>query len=181
MERFLLKRLKLRVNRGKSTVARYHERGFLGFGFTRGKNPKIKLTDKSLMSFKDRIREITRRSRGIPLVQIVEELSVFLRGWIGYFRMIETLSILKVLDSWIWLRLRCFMVKRWINNCHTRYRNLIKLGVNGRQACVAAASHKGPLAMCNMKPLKIAMSDRFFTKQGFRSYFDQYQALCKAT
>lgn len=181
IESFLLKRLKLRVNRAKSAVTRYHERGFLGFGFTSGKNLKIKLTDKSLMRVKDRIREITRRSRGISLAQVMEDLCVFLRGWIGYFRLIETLTILKDLDSWIRRRLRCFMVKQWINNCHTRYRNLVKLGVNGRQACAAAASHKGPWAMSNMKPLKIAMSNRFFTEHGFRSLFDQYQALGKAT
>ena len=111
----------------------------------------------------------------------MEELCVFLRGWIGYFRLIETLTILKDLDSWIRRRLRCFMVKRWINNCHTRYRNLVKLGVNGWQACMAAASQKGPWAMSNMKPLKIAMSNRFFTEHGFRGLFDQYQALGKAT
>jgi RNA-directed DNA polymerase len=181
IESFLLKRLKLRVNRAKSAVARYHERGFLGFGFTSGKNLKIKLTDTSLMRFKDRIRGITRRSRGIPLTQVMEELRVFLHGWIGYFRLIETLTILKDLDSWIRRRLRCFMVKRWINNCRTRYRNLVRLGVRGLQACKAAVSRKGPWAMSNMKPLKIAMPNRFFTEQGFRSLFDQCQALGKAT
>jgi RNA-directed DNA polymerase len=164
IESFLLKRLKL-----------------LGFGFTSGKNLKIKLTDTSLMRFKDRIRGITRRSRGIPLTQVMEELRVFLRGWIGYFRLIETLTILKDLDSWIRRRLRCFMVKRWINNCRTRYRNLVRLGVRGLQACKAAVSRKGPWAMSNMKPLKIAMPNRFFTEQGFRSLFDQCQALGKAT
>jgi hypothetical protein len=94
---------------------------------------------------------------------------------------IETLTILKDLDSWIRRRLRCFMVKRWINNCHTRYRNLVRLGVNGLQARVAAASHKGPWVMSNMKPLKIAMSNRFFTEHWFRGLFDQYRALGKAT
>ena len=181
IENFLLKRLKLRVNREKSAVARYHERGFLGFGFTSGKNLKIKLTDTSLMRCKERIRAITRRSRGVPLARVIEELGTFLRGWLGYFRLIETLTILKDLDSWIRRRLRCFMVKRWINNCRTRYSNLVKLGVNGLQACAAAVSRKGPWAMSNMKPFKIAMSNRFFTEQGFRSLFDQYQALGKAT
>ncbi len=78
----------------------------------------------------------------------MEELCVFLRGWIGYFRLIETLTILKDLDSWIRRRLRCFMAKRWINNCHTRYRNLVKLGVSGLQACKAAFSRKGPWGRC---------------------------------
>jgi len=53
--------------------------------------------------------------------------------------------------------------------------------VNGLQACKAALSRKGPWAMSNMKPLKIAMSNRFFTEQGFRSLFDPHQELGKAT
>ena len=64
IEEFLFKRLKLRVNREKS--AHYHERCFLGFGFTSGKTLKVKATGKSLDRFKSRVREITRRSRGIP-------------------------------------------------------------------------------------------------------------------
>ena len=181
IERFLLTRLKLRVNRAKSAVARYHERRFLGFGFTSGKELKIKLTDKSLRRVKDRIREIARRSRGISLSQVIQELRVFLRGWIGYYRLIETPTVLKDLDSWIRRKLRCFMVKRWINNCNTRYRNLIRMGVNDWQSRLAAASHKGPWALSNMKPLKVAMSNRFFAEQGFLSLFDQYQALGKVT
>jgi len=72
IESFILKRLKLRVNHAKSAVARYHERGFLGFSFTSGKNLKIKLADKSLSNFKDRIRAITRRFRGISFTQVIE-------------------------------------------------------------------------------------------------------------
>lgn len=162
IETFLLKRLKLRVNREKSAVARYHERGFLGFGFTSGKLLKIKLMDKALKSFRDRVREITRRLRRLSINQVIEELQTYLRGWIGYFHLIETWTVLRDLESWMRRRLRCFMVKQWIKNCHTRYKNLIHLGVGKDQARIAAGSHKGPWALSNMKPLKIALSNRFF-------------------
>jgi RNA-directed DNA polymerase len=180
IEEFLNKRLKLRVNREKSAVARYHERGFLGFGFTSGKNLKIKLAEKSLEKFRERIREMTRRSRGVKLEQVIGDLREFLWGWIGYFRLIETPTVLRDLDSWIRRRLRCFMVKRWINNCRTRFKNLVRLGVNEYQARMVAASRKGPWAMSNMKPLKIALSNRFFAGKGFSGLLNQYQTLGKA-
>jgi group II intron reverse transcriptase/maturase len=180
VEGFLRKRLKLRINREKSAVAHYHERGFLGFSFTLGKTLKVKAAEKSLDRFKEKVREITRRSRGISLAQVIEELQGYLRGWIGYFRLVETPSVLQELDSWIRRRLRCFVVKQWINNCHTRYKNLIRLGVNDYQAKLVAISRKGPWALSNMKPLKIALTNRFFAQMGFTGLLNQYQALGKA-
>jgi len=180
IEEFLFKRLKLRVNREKSAVARYHERGFLGFGFTSGKTLKVKATENSLDRLKERVREITRRSRGISLTQVIKELQEYLRGWIGYFQLVETLSVLQDLDGWIRRRLRCFVAKQWINNCHTRYKNLMRLGVNDEQARMVAASRKGPWALSNMKPLKIALSNRFLAGKGFSGLLNQHQALGKA-
>lgn len=180
IEEFLGKRLKLRVNREKSAVACYHERGLLGFGFTSGKILKIKLAEKSLEKFRERVRQMTRRSRGVKLEQVIEDLREFLRGWIGYFRLIETPTALRDLDSWIRRRLRCFMVKRWINNCHTRFKNLVRLGVNEYQARMVAASRKGPWAMSNMKPLKVAVSNGYLARRGFSGLLDQYQSLGKA-
>jgi RNA-directed DNA polymerase len=79
-ERFLAKRLELRVNQEKSAVAKPQERNFLGFSFTFGEQPKIKLSAKALKQVKRRIKLITRRSRGISLEQMIQQLSSFLRG-----------------------------------------------------------------------------------------------------
>jgi len=73
--------------------------------------------DKALKSFRDRVREITRRSRRVSINQVIGELQTCLRGWIGYFHLIETWTVLRDLDSWMRRRMRCFMVKQWINNC----------------------------------------------------------------
>jgi hypothetical protein len=73
------------------------------------------------------------------------------------------------------------MVKQWINNCHTRYKNLIHLGVGKDQARIVAGSSKGPWAMSNMKPLKIALPNRFFAERGFLGLLDQAQTLGKTT
>jgi group II intron reverse transcriptase/maturase len=180
IEGFLFKRLKLRINREKSAVAQYHQRGFLGFSFTSGKTLKVKVAEKSLDRFKERVREITRRSRGISLTQVIQEVQEYLRGWIGYFRLVETPRVLEDLDGWIRRRLRCFVAKQWINNCHTRYKNLVRLGVNDYQARLVAVSRKGPWAVSNMKPLKVALSNRFFAQMGFVGLLNRYQALGKA-
>ncbi|MBW1691861.1 MAG: group II intron reverse transcriptase/maturase, partial [Deltaproteobacteria bacterium] len=106
----------------------------LGFSFTSSKQLKIKLSDKALKSVKYRIKKITRRSRGISLLQVIKELSEYLRGWLGYYKLIETLTVLKDLDSWIRRKLRCFVMKKWIKNCHTRYKGLRALGVSDKGA-----------------------------------------------
>jgi RNA-directed DNA polymerase len=181
IERFLAKRLRLKVNRQKSAVDKPQERKFLGFSFTSGRQLKVKLSDKALKSAKHRIKQVTRRSRGISLLQVIKELGTFLRGWLGYYRLIETPTVLRDLDSWIRRRLRCFVMKQWINNCHTRYKGLRALGVSDHQARPIAGSRKGPWAMSNMKPVKVAMPNRFFAEKGLFSLLDHYGALAKAT
>jgi len=180
IERFLAKRLKLRVNQEKSAVAKPQDRSFLGFSFTSGEQPKVKLSSKALKRVKMRIRSITRRSRGVSLEQVIEELNTFLRGWLGYYRLIETPTVLRDLTSWIRRRLRCFLVKRWINNCHTRFKRLVALGVSPANAKPVAVSRKGPWVMSNMKSLKVAMPNRFFAEQGLLDLLCQYEALRKA-
>jgi len=177
IERFLWKRLGLRVNRDKSAVAHYPERSFLGFSFTRVRELKIRFSANSLRRMKGQVKAITRRSRGVSFGQVIEGLNTFLRGWIGYYRLVETHTVIRDLDSWIRRRLRCFMVKRWINSCHTRYKKLVAMGVNTKDALAMAGSRRGPWALSNAKPLKVAMPNRFFAKQGLLSLLHQYETV----
>lgn len=175
IEGFLWKRLKLKVNRQKSAVARPQERQFLGFSFTSNRWLKIKLADKALKKVKHRIKKITRRSRGVSLLQVVKELNAYLRGWLGYFRVIETPTIIRDLDSWIRRRLRCYVMKQWIKNSHTRYQRLRSLGVSAQGAGGIAASRKGPWVLSNAKPLKVALSNRLFAEKGLLFLLDLYE------
>jgi RNA-directed DNA polymerase len=104
--RFLTRRLKLKVNETKSAVARPVKRKFLGFSFSPNKEPKRRIAPKSLLRCKQKIRELTRRTRGISLEQMLKELTAYLRGWKGYFGFCQTPSVLKALDQWIRHRLR---------------------------------------------------------------------------
>jgi len=106
IDRFLTGRLKLRVNKAKSAVARPGKRKFLGFSFTSGTQPRRRIAPQSLARFRSRVRELTRRTRGRSLAQIVKELSVYLIGWRGYFGFCETPSVLRNLDQWTRRRLR---------------------------------------------------------------------------
>ena len=104
--RFITQKLKLKVNEAKSAVARPQERKFLGFSFSAGPDIKRTIAPKSLERFKRRIREITRRARGVSIKTTVEELATYMRGWRGYFGFCETPEVLVALTRWVRLRLR---------------------------------------------------------------------------
>jgi len=109
---FIQRRLKLKVNQAKSAVARPQERKFLGFSFTRGAEPKRRIAPKALFRCKQRVRELTRRTRGISLEQMTKELASYLRGWKSYFGYSQTPSVLQQLDKWIRRRLRSVIWKQ---------------------------------------------------------------------
>ena len=81
--RFITTELKLRVNQQKSAVARPWERKFLGFSFTRHREPQRRIAPKAILRIKERIRELTRRTRGVSVEDIAEDVSRYLRGWQG--------------------------------------------------------------------------------------------------
>jgi RNA-directed DNA polymerase len=109
---FLRRRLKLKVNEAKSAVARPQERKFLGFSFTGGAEPKRRIAPKALLRCKQRVRELTRRTRGISLPQMTKELASYLRGWKSYFGYCQTPSVLHGLDQWTRRRLRSVIWKQ---------------------------------------------------------------------
>src|SRR5713226_808741 len=165
IERFLTKRLKLKVNKAKSTVARPVKRKFLGFSFTKGKQPRRRIAPQSRTRFRSRVRELTRRTRGRSLAQIIKELSVYLIGWRGYFGFCETPSVLRELDQWIRRRLRAVVWKQWRRG-PTRFAELRRRGVGRDQAAQAAGSPRGPWRISISPALSIALSNAFFTSPG---------------
>ena len=111
--RFITERLKLKVNQAKSAVARPGQRKFLGFSFTSEREPRRRIAPKAIVRFKERIRELTSRTRGISLPKMVAETATYLRGWLGYFGECQTPSVLKSLGSWLRRRLRSVVWKQW--------------------------------------------------------------------
>jgi RNA-directed DNA polymerase len=168
IEKFLIKRLKLKVNKAKSAVAKPSARKFLGFSFTSGTAPGRRIAPQALARFKARVRELTRRTRGQSLMQTVKELSVYLTGWRGYFGFCQTPSVLRQLDKWTRRRLRAIAWKQWKRGS-TRFAELRRRGVGRDLAARTAGSPHGPWRLANSPALTIAMPNRFFASLGLVS------------
>src|SRR6266540_1839606 len=110
---FITTKLKLKVNQQKSAVARPWERKFLGFSFTWNREPRRRIAPKAVLRFKERVRELTSRTRGVSIERMAEELAQYLRGWLGYFGKCETPSVLQSLEAWTRHRLRSVIWKQW--------------------------------------------------------------------
>jgi RNA-directed DNA polymerase len=162
---FLTRRLKLRVNQAKSAVARPAARKFLGFSFTRGSTPKRRIAPKAITRFKARVRQLTRRTRGISLRQMVAELTTYLRGWRGYFAFCQTPSVLRDLDSWVHRRLRCVVWKQWKRG-RRRFGELRRLGIGVDLAAQTAGSPHGPWRISRSPALSIAFPGAYFDSLG---------------
>jgi RNA-directed DNA polymerase len=168
IERFLAKHLKLTVNKAKSAVAAPQVRKFLGFSFSSGTNTKRRLAPQTVARFKARVREITRRTRGKSLAQIVKELSVYVIGWRGFFGFCETPTVLRALEQWTRRRLRAIAWKQWKRG-RTRFTQLIKRGVNVALAAPTAGSPHGPWRISNSPALVIAFPNASFAALGLPS------------
>ena len=162
---FITQRLKLKVNQTKSAVARPQERKFLGFSFTRNRQPKRRIAPKALVRFKQRVRELTCRTRGVSLEARVEELSTYLRGWRGYFGFCQTPWVLRHLDSWLRRRLRSVVWKQW-KRYGRRVKELCKRGVSRDWAVRIASSGLGPWRLSHEPSLCQALPNVFFDALG---------------
>jgi RNA-directed DNA polymerase len=133
--------LHLRINESKSAVAKATQRTFLGFAFWVGPGRVVKrrVSPIALGAMKDRVRRITRRTRGRSLPQICEELRRYLSGWKEYFRLSETTRVFSDLDEWIRHRLRAIQLKQWKRG-RTIYRELCARGLSPPVAAQVAAS-----------------------------------------
>src|SRR6202008_1878196 len=159
IEKFLEKRLKLKVNKAKSAVAKPRARKFLGFSFTSRKEPRRRIAPQAIVRFKAKVRELTRRTGGKSLAQIVKELSAYLVGWRGYFGFCQTPSVLRALDEWIRRRLRAIAWKQWKRG-RARFAELRRRGVGRDLAAQTAGSPHGPWRLANSPALNIALPTR---------------------
>jgi RNA-directed DNA polymerase len=167
-EKFLEKRLKLKVNKAKSAVAKPSVRKFLGFSFTSERMPRRRIAPQALVRFKAKVRELTRRTGGRSLGQIVKELSRYLLGWRGYFGICQTPSVLRALDEWTRRRVRTIAWKQWKRG-RTRFAELRRRGVGRDLAAQTAGSPHGPWRLANSPALKLAMSNALFSSLGLAS------------
>jgi RNA-directed DNA polymerase len=163
--RFITTKLKLKVNEQKSAVARPWERKFLGFSFTANREPKRRIAPKAVIRFKAKVREVTRRTRGVNVEKMAEELGRYLRGWIGYFGQCQTPSVLQGLEEWTRHRLRSVIWKQW-DRGPVRFAELRKRGVGKDLAAQTAGSAHGPWRLANSPALAFALPNAYFDSLG---------------
>lgn len=168
---FITRRLKLKVNAHKSAVARPAERTFLGFSFTKHSEPKRRIAPKAPERFKERVRELTGRMRGVSFAQMVEELSTYLRGWRSYFGFAQTPTVLRTLDQWLRRRLRAVLWKQWKRGC-TRFAELRKRDIGLQLAAKTAGSAHGPWHLANSRALAVALPNAYFDSLGLPRLLD---------
>src|SRR5262244_3224488 len=169
--RFITQKLKLKVNETKSAVARPQVRKFLGFSFTDGPEVKRVIAAKALDRFKRRIREITRRAKGVSIQKTIKELASYMRGWRSYFGFCETPEVLVYLTRWVRLRLRAALWRQW-KTPRRRQAALLALGVRPRLARNTAGSGRGPWYLAKSKALSVGLSNAYFESLGLPPLID---------
>lgn len=177
--RFLQEKLKLQVNEVKSAVDRPWKRKFLGFSFLTGKESRICISPKSMKRFRERIREITSRSRSVSMKDRLKKLNEYLVGWLGYYALNEAPSILKHMDSWIRSRLRMCFWKQW-KRPSARTRNLRALGIQHQKAYEVGNSRKGYWRMAHCPQMHKALGNAYWQNQELISLSKRYEDIRSA-
>jgi RNA-directed DNA polymerase len=166
--KFITTKLKLKVNDEKSAVDRPGARKFLGFSFTWQREPRRRIAPKALQRFKQRVRELTRRTRGVSVETMVQQLNRYLIGWRGYFGFCQTPSVLQSLEAWVRRRLRSVIWKQWRRG-KVRFAELTKRSVGNALAAKTAGSSHGPWRLSNSPALAIALPNAYFAVLGLPS------------
>jgi RNA-directed DNA polymerase len=164
-------KLKLRVNREKSAVARPWARKFLGYSFTWHKQARLKIAESSVTRLKDKVREIVVGNASRKLDAAITELNPVLRGWTSYFRLAEVKRVLEDLDSWIRRKLRCLLWRQWKHPA-TRNKRLQARGLDGTRAWKSASNGRGHWWNAGASHMRAAYPKRAFDVMGLVSVLD---------
>lgn len=173
---FIEGKLKLKVNTNKSAVDRPWKRKFLGFSFTHHQAPKVRIAKASINRMKDKIRDITSRSKPYSMEERIQKLNQYLTGWCGYFALADTPSVFKDLESWIRRRLRMCMWKDW-KKPNTKVRKLIGLSIPKGKAYEWGNSRKSYWRISKSPVLHRALGNSYWSSQGLKSLVARYETL----
>lgn len=164
---FIEKKLKLKVNRQKSGVYHCSEVNFLGY--TLLSKGKIRVSNNSMKRLKGKVRQITRRNRGVPFDRVISELNKVLIGWTEYFKLADSwLTNFRDIDSWIRRKLRCYRLKQ-CGRVYTTVKFLWSLGVAKQKAWNAVWYSQGWWSMSKKVAVGHGMNNQWFARQGLES------------
>jgi RNA-directed DNA polymerase len=172
--KYITQKLKLKINESKSRICKGYELNFLGHSIL--SKGEIGLSKQSEQRLKDKVREATKRNKGISLEEMLKELRGKLQGWLNYFRYAKMSSKMEAIDGWIRRKLKCFRLKQCKRTIGI-VRWLRKLGVAEKLSWRTALSGKGWWRLSNSPALSIGMNKMWFAQQGFYSLSENYKSL----
>lgn len=180
LERWLRQRLRLRVNRDKSGVARPWTRKFLGYSVTWDRAARLRVSPAAVQRLKTKLRGLLRQGRGQRLADIVTDLTLATRGWVVYFRLAEVKASFEHLDQWLRRKLRCVVWRQW-KRPRTRYRKLRQHGLDEARARASAFNGRGPWWNAGASHMHAAMPNATLRQLGLLSLLDEHQRLARAS
>lgn len=173
---FIEKRLKLKVNRDKSRVDVYHRIKFLGYGYyTKEGKVCLRLGRGVAKRQKEKIRQITRRNRGISLDSVIKEINTAMAGFINYFKLADMAEFLQRLEMWIRRKLRVIVWKQW-KRVRTRFRKLSGMGLSRKQTFMAL-SRKKYWRLSKTPQLNTVMGISYFRDRGLINLVERYRLI----
>jgi RNA-directed DNA polymerase len=180
LERWLTQRLRLRVNREKSGVARPWSRKFLGYSVTWDRAARLRVAPAAVKRLKTKLRGLLSRGRGRRLADVVADLNLATRGWVVYFRMAEAKTSFEDLDKWLRRKLRCIVWRQW-KRPRTRIRELRRRGLDLARARASALNGHGPWWNAGASHMHAAVPTAVLRQLGLLSLLDEHQRLTRAS
>lgn len=174
---FIENKLKLKVNKDKSTVDRPWKLKFLGFSFYKGKGEyRIRVHEKPLNKFKARLKELTSRSNAMNMKYRFLKLRQLIVGWVNYFAIADMKNILKTLDEWLRRRIRMCFWKQW-KKVKSKHDNLVKLGIQNAKAWEYANTRKGYWRISNSPILSKTLTNKYLKEIGLVTISEIYSSV----
>ena len=174
---YIEEKLFLRVNRTKTTVSHVSKIKYLGYGFYRHNGKcRFRVHQKSVQKMRNRLKELTERSKGISNELRRKQLEEFIRGWINYYAMADMKQLMIRTDEWLRRRIRTIYWKQW-KKVKTRYRNLRALKISEELVHELANSRKGYWRMSQM--ISVALTNKVIARLGYISMTDCYLKVCE--
>jgi len=174
VSKFIEGKLKLKINKEKTSITRLNQIKYLGYGFYRIKGKcRLRVHPKSITKLKDKLREATSRSNGMSIEERKTKLNQIIRGWVQYFKLADMKAIMQFIDEWLRRRIRMITWKRW-KKVRTKFENLQKLGVAKEKAWEWANTRKSYWHTANSWILATTLTNSRFEKQGYLSLLKYY-------
>jgi RNA-directed DNA polymerase len=180
LERWLAQRLRLRVNREKSGVARPWTRKFLGYSVTWDRAARLRVSPAAIQRLKTKLRGMLRQGRGRRLAAVVADLNLATRGWVVYFRLAEVKTSFEDLDKWLRRKLRCVVWRQW-KRPRTRLHELRRRGLDETRARASAFNGRGPWWNAGASHMHAAVPTAVLRQLGLLSLLDEHQRLARSS